>query len=144
MRKLAIGLILVVAAAVLPAVAGASTASDEAGFVSRINALRSSQGLAALEVNRTLVDKARGWAQRMASGGSVTHSNLSEGVTVAWAKLGENVGKGGDVDSIHEAFAASPDHRANMVDPGFRDLGVGVAYGRRSLWVSEVFMEPAP
>lgn len=42
--------------------------------------------------------------------------------------------------TIHDRLAASPEHRANMLDPRFTHLGVGVARspdGR--VWVVQVF-----
>ncbi|MGH7358549.1 MAG: CAP domain-containing protein, partial [Candidatus Rokuibacteriota bacterium] len=87
-----------------------------------------------------------GWAQHMASGGcggGICHSNLSDGVSGDWRRLGENVGRGPSVDAIHQALVNSPGHYANLVDPGFRLVGVGVLNINGTLWVAQVFMEPA-
>jgi pyruvate/2-oxoglutarate dehydrogenase complex dihydrolipoamide acyltransferase (E2) component len=43
-------------------------------------------------------------------------------------KLGENVGVGGDVTSLMNAFVNSPAHYRNIVDPEFNYIGVGVSY----------------
>jgi hypothetical protein len=37
-----------------------------------------------------------------------------------WRLIGENVGAGGSVSSLHEAFMASPDHRAIILHPSAR------------------------
>jgi hypothetical protein len=149
MRKLIFGLILALGVTVVPAAAHADTVGDEAGFVARINALRTSQGLPAVEVHPTLVAKARAWAQTMSDAGRIWHSTLSDGITVDWQKLGENVGMGGSVDGLHQAFVASPHHYANLVDTDFRYVGIGVAMNGNTMYVSEVFMKvmdpkPAP
>jgi hypothetical protein len=132
----------------MPGQAQADSATDAAGFVTRINALRSSQGLATLTVNANLTAKAQAWAQTMADKGDIWHSNLPDGVTENWKRLGENVGMGGSVDALHDAFVKSPHHYENLIDPGFRYVGVGVVNANGTMFVSEVFMElasqPAP
>ncbi len=129
---------------VTAAPAGATADSGaEADFVARTNALRASRGLPALIVNGTLVAKARGWAEHMAAVNAISHSNLSDGAPSEWTRLGENVGRGPSVDSIHNALVASSEHYRNLTDPGFRYVGVGVVNANGTLYVSEVFMESA-
>lgn len=115
----------------------------EADFVARTNALRASKGLPSLIVNGTLVAKARGWAEHMAAVNAISHSNLSDGAPSEWTRLGENVGRGPSVDSIHNALVASSEHYKNLTDPGFRYVGVGVVNANGTYYVSEVFMESA-
>lgn len=134
------GGLVVVAPAAPPA---AADAGAESQFVAMANSLRASQGLPPLEVDGNLVGKARGWAQTMAGAGDIWHSNLSDGVSAAWHRLGENVGMGPSVQSIHDALVASPGHYANLVDPGFRSIGVGVVNAGGTIFVAQVFMEPA-
>jgi hypothetical protein len=121
---------------------------DAGSFVSLTNSLRASQGLPAYEVDGGLVGKAQGWARTMANAGSIFHSNLPDGISADWHRLGENVGMGPDVGSIHQALVNSPGHYANLVDPGFRYVGVGVVNANGTCYVSEAFMElasqPAP
>ena len=88
-----------------------------------------------------LTAKAEAWAQHMAATGCLCHSNLPDGVTVGWRKLGENIGRGPSVASIHDALVHSPLHYANMVDRAFHWVGVGVAYGGGQMYVAEVFMD---
>src|SRR5438093_4007680 len=126
MRKLLVGLILAIGLGTMPVAAHADTVSDEAQFVARINSLRTSQGLSALQVHPQLVSKARAWAQTMAAAGRIWHSTLSDGVTADWLKLGENVGMGSSVEGLHDAFVASPHHYENLVDPAFNYVGIGV------------------
>ncbi len=141
MKKLFAALALTLAVLTLPTAASADTVGDEAAFVARINELRASKGLAALQVHPNLVDKARGWAATMADAGRIWHSTLSDGITADWAKLGENVGMGGSVQSLHDAFVASPKHYANLVDPDFGYIGIGVVYSGGTIFVSEMFMK---
>src|SRR6476619_6682831 len=136
---------LVVAAtlAVLSPPAGANDPGAEGGFVARTNALRASKGLPGLSVNGTLAAKARNWAEHMAASGAISHSVLTDGVPGNWQRLGENVGRGPSVDSIHNALVASPEHYANLTDPGFQSIGVGVVNANGTYYVAEVFMESA-
>ena len=143
MRKFVFGLILAVAVSTLlyPAAAQASTATDEAAFVAKINELRASKGLGPLQVNANLVAKARAWSAGMAAANRIWHSTLSDGVTEDWKKLGENVGMGGSVDGLHRAFVNSPHHYENLVDPAFGQVGVGIVMGGDTIFVTQVFMQ---
>lgn len=136
----------VVLAAVVFAVAMAGCMPGDARtFLDRTNALRSSQGIAPLHEEDTLTNKAEAWAQHMASTGVLAHSSLSAGLGgLPWRSLGENVGvsspTGDTLLSIHNAFVGSSYHRANLLNRGFTNMGVGVAqdrYGR--IWVAQVF-----
>ena len=141
MRKLVFGLILAFGVSLFPAGAHADTVSDEASFVAKINDLRASKGLPALQVNANLVSKARGWAAGMAAAGRIWHSTLSDGITADWQKLGENVGMGGSVDGLHAAFVASPHHYENLVDPVFNYVGIGVVDSGGKIYVTVDFMQ---
>jgi hypothetical protein len=137
---------LVVALALALPLAGASPAAADAGseadFVARVNGARSSRGLGSLATDGELTGIARWWAQRMADDGRLSHNpNLSREVSQDWEKLAENVGFGGDVASIHDAFMNSAAHRANILDGALTHIGVGVVVdGSGQLWVTEVFM----
>jgi hypothetical protein len=146
MRKLVYGLILAFAVSALypPAAAQADTVSDEAAFVTKINALRAGKGLAPLQVNANLTEKARAWSAGMAAAGKIWHSTLSDGVTEDWKKLGENVGMGGSVDGLHRAFVNSPGHYANLVEPVFNHVGIGIVMNGSTIYVTEVFMQLMP
>jgi len=126
-----------------PAAGAANDPGAESDFIARTNALRSSKGLPTLSVNGTLSAKARAWAEHMAAVGAISHSNLPDGAPSEWHRLGENVGRGPSVDAIHNALVASPEHYANLTDPGFQSIGVGVVNANGTIFVSEVFMESA-
>jgi len=115
----------------------------EHAFIAAINTLRAERGLDPYIVDANLTEKARTWATTMAAAGSIWHSQLSEGVTSNWLRLGENVGSGPEVGAIHDALVASPSHLANLTDPGFRFVGVGAVNVNGTMYVSQVFMEQA-
>ncbi|MGL5858995.1 MAG: CAP domain-containing protein [Angustibacter sp.] len=119
-----------------------SVTSAEKGFVSKINASRSSRGYRKLTVRSDLTTVARNWAKRMASSKTLRHNpNLSSQVR-GWHYVGENVGVGGSVSQLHTAFMNSPGHRANVLHSRYTEVGIGVAYGGGRMWVVEVFRRP--
>lgn len=144
MRRIVAAALMLVSSTVLVGVGTAAHAADpgaEADFTNRVNALRGSVGLPGLSTHPDLTAKAEAWAQHMADSGCLCHSNLPDNVTVGWRKLSENIGRGPNVASIHDALVNSPLHNANMVDGGVQWIGVGVAYGGGQMYVAEVFMD---
>ncbi len=123
---------------------GTVDAAAEQDFLNRTNQLRASLGLGQLRVNSELLAKARGWSETQAQAGTIFHSTLTNGVTQNWHRLGENVGMGPDVPSIHDALVRSPRHYENLSDSGFTDVGIGVVRQGNVVYVSEVFMELMP
>jgi uncharacterized protein YkwD len=126
--------------------AHADTGSDESAFLAKLNDLRASKGLPGLSVSPALVDVARGWSAQMAAAGNISHNpSLAAQAPSNWAKLGENVGMGGDVQGLHDAFVASEHHYVNMVDPQFSQVGIGVVRGGDgTIFVTVDFMAPSP
>ena len=59
--------------------------------------------------------------------------------TLLFAKaVGENVGEGPTVTDIHNAFMNSPEHKANILDHDFTQVGVGVSVDKNGIiWVTE-------
>lgn len=108
-----------------------------------INSARAQNGRAGVEFNGDLWFKAQAWSDRLSADGYLHHSNLADGVGhLPWRSLGENVGVGYSLGSIHNAFMGSSGHRANILNPAFNYAAVGVTqdgYGR--YWVTEVFMQ---
>ncbi len=122
--------------------AGASAASDASRFVSLTNQVRASKGLPALTVHSGLVSVAQGWSDHMAAAGIISHNpNLAAQAPSNWAKLGENVGMGGSVDAVQQAFINSSHHYANIVNPDFREVGVAVTWSGSTLFVTLDFMQ---
>jgi hypothetical protein len=57
--------------------------------------------------------------------------------------LGENVAMNPDIDDMHQRLMNSPHHRANILDPRFRQIGVGVVQSSDgNLFATEDFVEP--
>ncbi|HVF20222.1 MAG TPA: CAP domain-containing protein [Mycobacteriales bacterium] len=139
-------LVLALVAALLGLMA-LGTAADATGaesdFRSRADSARTAEGRAAYISRDDLVAVARRQAARMAAEQRIWHNpNLGSEVS-GWAAVGENVGKGGDVASIHAAFMSSPAHRANILDGDFTEVGMGTATDASgTIYVAQVFRRP--
>ncbi len=130
--------------------AGPNTASAQAGdrdpapmettFVNRVNQLRTAEGLAPLASDPEIRTVAQNWTLAMADAGKISHNpNLAREVTPSWRKLGENVGTGGDSESVQDAFEASPGHRKNILDPEFTSMAITVVVRGERIYVTQQF-----
>lgn len=121
----------------------ADPASDEDRFVQLINASRAAHGFGPVNVDGNLVGAARAQSQRMANAGTIFHNgNLPHEVPGGWQTLGENVGTGGSVDDLHNAFMNSPSHKANVLG-NYDRVGVGIVMVGAQYYVTEVFWKTA-
>jgi hypothetical protein len=145
LRTIAALVLAPVAAATL-ALGAAHAAGDPnaASFVAKTNAERTSRGLHAYSVAADLAAVAVRHSREMADKQSLYHNkNLGTEVT-GWQVVGENVGDGGSVDSIHTAFMNSPAHRANILATDYTQIGIGtVTDANGVIWVTEVFRLPS-
>ena len=79
----------------------------------------------------------------MIAAGEIFHSSSAELQAAAgsgWSKLGENVGRGGTVDSLHSAFMASSGHKKNILGD-YNYVGIGTDSKDGVLYVTVVFMK---
>ena len=144
MARLAKGMLalLLVLSGIALAVPAKAGPSEEQDFVNRLNDLRASKGLPRLLVDTRLTDVARVWSAAMAAINVLSHNpSLSAQVPGGWLKLGENVGYGPSVATIHTALVNSPGHYANMVDAKFNAVGIGSVTSGSTIWVTQVFMQ---
>jgi uncharacterized protein YkwD len=113
----------------------------ERGFAKRINDVRGVARRGTLRLDPELSRAARLHTREMVKQDKLYHTpsdKLSKRVT-NWTVLGENVGVGGDVQSLHEAFMASPAHADNVLYDSFRHMGVGVVKKGDRMWVTVIF-----
>ena len=132
-----------VTAIAAPTAALASNGSMEAQFVAKLNAAREANGLRPYTVASDLTSIARQHSNAMASQGRLYHNPSLTSQVQNWQAVGENVGDGPTVDDIHTAFMHSPEHRANILDHDFTQVGVGVTVDSSGqVWVTEDFRQP--
>jgi uncharacterized protein YkwD len=110
-----------------------------------INRVRAHYGLHPLTYNAELRDSATGHSDSMVAhryfahegpGGSMDSRVSRTGYlhSARTFSIGENIGGGrgrreGSPMAVFKEWMHSPPHRANILDPDFRDAGVGVARG---------------
>lgn len=121
---------------------GSPSGADAAAFVGAVNGLRSSTGRGRLTVSAALTEVATGWAEQMAQSNVLSHNPRLGAQVHGWHFLAENVGVGPTVASVRDAFAASPPHRANMLDPRYTLIGVGAVPVAGKVWIVEDFEAP--
>ena len=136
-----VGLLAFAALAPVPALA---SAAEEAELLSLVNGLRASRGLRPAVVHAELRTLADEWALRMAAARDIFHSPLDQRVRADWVRLGENVAVDVSVAAAERALEASPDHLANLVNPVYDYVGIGVAHGTDGgVYVVQEFMQLA-
>ncbi len=118
-------------------------AQMESRFVALTNQARKAHHLSALVVKSDIRTVARNWTAGMQRSGYISHNqNLPYQVKGNWTTLGENVGMGGDVDSIQQAFMASKHHRDNILFAKYNQIGIGVTVSADgTVWVTVDFAQ---
>jgi uncharacterized protein YkwD len=101
-----------------------------------LNHARARNGLRPLRFRAGLVRCARRHSADMLRRGYFDHGDLAARITrfyPSWQRIGENIALGsgsqGSARVLVTAWLRSPGHRANILDPGFRVLGIGAAVG---------------
>lgn len=115
--------------------------TTERGFASKMNAERKAKGLGTMKLDPEVSKVAKVHTKDMARTNTLVHSSnsqLTKRVT-NWVTLGENVGVGSALDSLHTAFMNSPAHRANILHSAFTNVGVGSKVVDGRLWVTVIF-----
>lgn len=128
---------LVLAASLL--VAPAAFADEPADFLTSINDARALEGLDPLAPYYDLIDDAESHTAAMAAAQELYHNPNLADVTTGWYALGENVGFGGTVEQVHQAFMDSPPHRDNILG-NYNYVGIGTVQDGPLLWVTVVFI----
>jgi uncharacterized protein YkwD len=118
---------------------------NEHGFASKLNSARRAAGKSTLRLDPQLSKAAKVHTREMVRRNVLYHTpteSLKRRVT-NWVQLGENVGVGGTVTSLHGAFMDSAAHRSNILYSGFRYVGIGTKQAHGRLWVTVIFESQA-
>jgi len=113
----------------------------ELDFARDLNSERGAAGLGKLRLDPELSKAARLHTWEMIRKSRLHHTSderLRARVT-NWVILGENVGMGPGVTSLHKAFMDSPTHRANVMRADYNHVGVGARFKDGRLWVTILF-----
>ncbi len=102
----------------------AATAEDVA--LTLINQLRASRGLGPVSPDATMTAFARSWSLTMSQSG-FRHSGGPYSENIGWTS-GASSSPEAAALGLHGAFVASPPHLANMTNPAWTTVGVGVHF----------------
>jgi len=121
-----------------------------AEMLAQVNAQRRKAGAPPLSLNADLQEAAQAHAQDMLARGFFDHKSPS-GTTVRersrkagydWRTIGENIAEGQkSVTEVVTTWMNSKGHRENILNPAFRELGIGLVLGKgrdgeyRVIWV---------
>lgn len=130
----------------LPDVADAAQPFRER-VIELTNTERQAQNLAPLSENSALTAAAQAHADWMASSGCFGHVCPDEPVVGArvlqagyqWSWWAENIAFGYPTpEKVVDGWMNSPGHRANILNPNLREIGIGaILDGMRSYWVQD-------
>jgi uncharacterized protein YkwD len=95
------------------------------------NIERTSRGLQPLKVTEPLMRDAQKWSGVQASRGRMFHSKMGHGENVAWNY--------NTPESVMNAWMNSPGHRRNILNPRYRQIGVGAVTSSRGIYATQCF-----
>lgn len=129
-------LLLVLALAPAGQAATAQTRAEQS-LVAAVNDVRAEHNLRPLRVDAHLVEAARAHSSTLLRTNVFEHGSFAERIALHGARgpaFGENLawgtGRLASARSIVVAWMASPGHRANLLRPGWRRIGVGALNSR--------------
>ena len=86
---------------------------------------------------------AKAHSQAMADDGYIYHSTgdqlRAQLDGYQWQLGGENVGVGGSLESLEDAFMASSEHRKNILRKVYEHAAVGIARADDRIWITVIF-----
>jgi uncharacterized protein YkwD len=136
--------------------ASSDPAREEARMMALVNRDRRRAGVAPLTADPQLAALARAHSEDMLAHSFFAHISPRTGPLAARAaaahipfrRIAENIALHRDVGEAEEALLRSPGHRANLVDPEFTRMGIGVAIahdedGTARVYVTQNFMVPS-
>jgi uncharacterized protein YkwD len=122
--------------ALAPAAGASGSESTATTLLRAVNDTRAAHGLRALRIDVRLVRAARSHSQEMLRGDYFAHGDF-HGRMVAFhvqgPTAGENLawgnGQYATPATVIAEWLASPEHRANLLRPGWTRIGIGLARG---------------
>ncbi|WP_425447169.1 CAP domain-containing protein [Dethiothermospora halolimnae] len=110
-----------------------------------INQEREKRGLNPLKIDKTLFEVAQTKSEDMYNNNYFSHTSPTFGKTyslirekgVKYIRSGENIGRTYSVYRAHNGFMNSEGHRANILNPNFTHIGIGI----KGNYYTEVFIQ---
>jgi hypothetical protein len=130
-----------VTSVVLPLTPASGDAAPVAHLLDLVNQDRAQHSLGPVALSPGLSAIAQVQANAMAAARRIYQNPAFPGNVPAAGASGENVGYGPDVDRVHAAFVASPEHQVIIVGSAYRYVGIAVASSPVGLMVVENFVD---
>ncbi len=123
-----------------PELVGIEWGTTEESFLKAANKIRKHAGLPPLQRDSRLEELARAHTNDMAESRYFAHKSPTQGSThermrragFPFPRYGENIGRARTAEEIHALWLRSPGHRANLLDPTFTHIGIGVRVDKSS------------
>jgi uncharacterized protein YkwD len=139
MRKTQIFAVFAAVSCALLTASGAlaqSRSSAEISLLRAVNTTRTAYGLRPVTLDATLTRAARAHSVEMLRGGYFAHGNLHGRMVAFHVRgpfVGENLAWGNGTyaspATVISEWLRSPEHRANLLRPGFTRIGIGTTQG---------------
>jgi uncharacterized protein YkwD len=117
---------------------GAPASSDafERRVLALVNAERSRRGIARLQRSRCPDTHAARWSNALARSQRLRHQDVEKVLYTCGARrAGENIGvTQGSAEELMESWMRSRRHRANILDPRYRSIGLGASRSENGRW----------
>lgn len=132
-----------------PVPASSELAALEQQLLELVNAERRAVGVAPLSMDPGIARVARLKSEDMVRLGYFAHQSPTYGSPFAMMRqfgidfrlAGENLAHAASIESAHRALMNSPGHRANILNPRFTQVGIGVATGSTfGLKITQMFV----
>jgi hypothetical protein len=130
------------------AAASYDTSAYAARLLALVNDARAQHGLRPLVLAPGTTTVAWDWTQHLADDRTLSHNGrlgrqLASHGSSRWRVYGENVGVGSveDPDGLFEAYMHSPEHRANILNPDYRFVGLAVVFTGSRSWNTFDFVD---
>jgi len=119
-----------------------------------LNQVRSQNGVAALRLDAQLSDIARKHSEHMRDEDFFGHVDPEghdfvyrvESAGVSFSAVAENLARTTDstvpAELANSLFLRNVEHRDNMLNPIFTEVGVGVAVRDHTYWITQLYLEP--
>jgi uncharacterized protein YkwD len=126
----------VLGALATPIAAAAGSGTHESTLIREMNNVRTAHGLASLRIDPHLEQAAVAHTRQMLASDTFAHGAFGSRMlqfNVSFSTAGENLAWGtgslSTPQAIVAAWMASPEHRANLLRPSFRRIGLGDLVG---------------
>lgn len=116
---------------------GIKATAEEQTMLQLVNQERAKAGVAPLKMDLRLVDLARKKSLDMIQKNYFDHTSPTYGTPfdmmkkagITYHYAGENLAGAADVQRAHTLLMNSPGHRANILNPNYTSVGIGIVHG---------------